>query len=151
MKILRISFLLVLILMPFFSESQLFIHSKGAFERTSIKNDKGENIWLENKGKFIYYETSKEEDGYVVYRKGDPKVQAKIGKTQIFYRDAGAPNWRVIYYGSMKKEEGEELMSYANLNAITLYSESFPSGYLDQKQKLDKAFFEYDSLVRLNL
>jgi hypothetical protein len=149
MKILKITLFTFLVIAPLFSFGQLFTHTKGTFERTAIKNERGENIWLENQGKIIYYETSKDFDGYVVYRKGDPTVQAKIGKSQVFYKDAGAPNWRVIYNGNFQNEDGADLMDLSTLNPITIYSQDLPTAYFLQKEKLDKVYSEYDSLIKL--
>ena len=84
---------------------KIWIHSKGNFKRTTNRNSLGETIWLEDGGRFTYYEFRKTNfiDPYVLYRKDESDVILEIYDTYIIYKDKNNPNGIRIYNGQWQK------------------------------------------------
>jgi serine/threonine protein kinase len=85
-------------------KEKIWIHSKGTFKRTLDRNNYGEIIWIEDNGRFIYYETSYNSTthSYSVYRKDELHVKVEIFNTYIYYRDKNNPNGFIVYYGNWR-------------------------------------------------
>jgi hypothetical protein len=88
------------------SAEEIWIHSKGNFKRTTNRNNLGETIWLEDGGRFTYYEFRKTNfipGPYVLYRKDESDVILEIYDTYIIYKNKNNPNGIRIYNGQWQK------------------------------------------------
>jgi hypothetical protein len=82
-----------------------WIHSNGNLTRTINKNNLGEIIWLEDSGRFTYYETSynSTSDSYIIYRKGEAHVKLEIYNTHVIYKDNNNQSGTRIFNGQWQR------------------------------------------------